>query len=64
MLRSRSHPHTFQERLDAQKAHLEKKASQLKPGPERDDLLRRAEQIDTAKHINEWLNSSGLQPPR
>ena len=58
MLRSRSHPHTFQERLDAQKAHLEKKASQLKPGPERDDLLRRAEQV------NEWLNSSGLQPPR
>jgi hypothetical protein len=58
MLRSRSHPHTFQERLDAQKAHLEKKASQLKPGPEREDLLRRAEQV------NEWLNSSGLQPPR
>ena len=57
MLRSRSHPHTFQERLDAQKA-LEKKASQLKPGPEREDLLRRAEQV------NEWLNSSGLQPPR
>ena len=53
MLRSRSHPHTFEERLAEQKARLEKKASELEPGPERDDLLRKAQQIDTAKHINE-----------
>ena len=36
-----------------------KKASQLKPGPERDDLLKKAQEIDTAAHIDEWLNSSG-----
>ena len=64
MLRSRSHPHTFQERLAEQKARLEERASQLKPGPERDDLLRKARQIDTARDINEWLNSPGLQAPR
>jgi hypothetical protein len=64
MLRSRSHPHTFPERLAEQKARLEKKASQLKPGPERDDLLKKAQQIDTAAEINEWLNSPGLQAPR
>ncbi len=64
MLRSRSHAQTFQERLAEQKARLEKKASQLNPGPERDDLLKKAKQIDTATHINEWLNSPGLQAPR
>ena len=63
MLRSRSHPHTFQERLAEQKARFEKQASLLKPGPERDKLLRKAQQIDTARHINEWLNS-GLQAPQ
>jgi hypothetical protein len=47
-----------------QKARLEKQASRLEPGPERDDLLRRARQIDTAEHISEWLNIPGLQPPR
>jgi len=50
--------------LAEQKARLEKKASQLKPGPERDDLLKKAQEIDTAAHIDEWLNSSGLQAPR
>jgi predicted DNA-binding protein (MmcQ/YjbR family) len=63
MLRSISHPHTFEERLAEQKARLKQKAYQLKPGPERDELLKKAEQIDTATHMNEWLNS-GLHAPR
>ena len=63
MLRSRSHPHTFQERLAQQKARFEKQASLLKPGRERDELLRKAKQIDTARDLNEWLNS-GLQAPQ
>jgi hypothetical protein len=57
MLRSRLHPHTFEERLAERKARLEQRAHQLKPGAEREELLRKAEQIDTATHINEWLNS-------
>jgi hypothetical protein len=64
MLRSRSHPQTFQERLAEQKARLERKASRLKPGPERDELLKKAKQFDTAKDINEWLNSPGLRAPQ
>ena len=64
MLRSRTHPQTFAERLAEQKALLEKQASKLAPGSERDDLLRRARQIDTARDIDEWLNSPGLQAPR
>ena len=64
MLRSRSHPQTFAERLTEQKALLEKQASKLAPGPERDDLLRKARQIDTARDIDEWLNFPGPQAPR
>jgi hypothetical protein len=65
MLSSYSHPQTsFEERLAEHKARLERKASRLKPGPNRDELLQKARQIDTARHINEWLNSPGLQAPR
>ena len=60
--RSHSHPDsTFEERLAEHKASLEQKAARLKPGPKQDELLRKA--IDTAVHINEWLNSPGLKAP-
>jgi hypothetical protein len=63
--RSHSHPDsTFEERLAEHKASLEQKAARLRPGPERDELLRKAGQIDTAVQINEWLNSPGLQAPK
>jgi hypothetical protein len=63
--RSHSHPDsTFEERLADHKASLEQKAARLRPGPERDELLRKAGQIDTAVQINEWLNSPGLQAPK
>jgi hypothetical protein len=39
------------------------KASQLGPGAERDDLLKRARQADTAAHLDDWANSPGLRPP-
>ena len=26
--------------------------------------LRRARQADTASHLDEWINSAGLQPPK
>jgi hypothetical protein len=40
------------------------KAEQLPPGEAREDLLKKARQADTAAHIDEWINSSGLQPPK
>jgi hypothetical protein len=62
--RSHSHPDsTFEQRLTEHKAILERKAARLKPGPARDELLRKAQQIDVATHINEWLNC-GLEAPR
>ena len=41
---------------DAAKAFL--------PGLQRDAMLRKARLVETASHINDWLASRGLQPPR
>jgi len=27
-------------------------------------LLKNAQQADTAAHMDDWLNSTGLQPPK
>jgi hypothetical protein len=40
------------------------KASQLRPGLEQDALLKKARQADTAAHLDDWANSTGLQPPK
>jgi hypothetical protein len=39
-------------------------AEQLPYGKEREALMRKARQLETASHINEWLTSPGLQSPR
>jgi hypothetical protein len=39
-------------------------ASELRPGPERDALLKKASQADAAAHLDGWANSPGLQPPK
>jgi hypothetical protein len=40
------------------------KAEQSPPGEERADVLKKTRQADTVAHIDEWVNSSGLQPPK
>ncbi len=40
------------------------KADLLPPGRERDDLLKKERQADTASHLNDWADSPGLQPPK
>ena len=55
---------SLKERLSAFAEHVRQKAVDLPPGIERDDLLRRARQADTASHLDEWVNSPGLQAPK
>ena len=33
----------------------------VRPGPEREAMLRKARLVETASHIDEWLTSPGLQ---
>jgi hypothetical protein len=63
MQRHRFVPHTFEDNIAAEKAKLEEKAAQLPYGPERDKLLRKIRQLDTASHMADWLTSPGLRSP-
>jgi hypothetical protein len=60
MQRRRSGPHTFEDRIAAEKLRLEAQAAELSPGPQKDMLLEKISQLETAAHINGWLTSPGL----
>jgi hypothetical protein len=55
---------TFPDRLANEAERLREKAKTKPPGPERDALLRKARQADIAAHMDKWLSSPGLQPPK
>jgi len=55
---------SFGERLAEVAQRLREQAKALPPGIERDELIRKARQAETASHLNEWLTSPGLQPPK
>ena len=63
MQRRQSAPHTFEDRLAAEKARTEAQAAKLPHGPAKDALLKKLRQLDTASHINEWVASPGLRSP-
>ena len=55
---------SLKERLASFAKQVRDKASQLPPGAERDAMLKKASQADTAAHLDGWANSAGLQPPK
>jgi hypothetical protein len=55
---------SFQDRLGAFALDAREEAERLPPCAERDDLLRKARQADTAANLDAWANSPGLQPPK
>lgn len=63
-MRRRSVPHRFEENIAAEKARLEAQIAQLPPGPQKERLLKKINQLETASRVNQWLTSPGLQPPR
>jgi hypothetical protein len=61
--RRRVHQKPLEQRL-AQEAHdLREAAKALPPCAEREALLRKARQDETASHIAEWLSSPGPRAP-
>jgi hypothetical protein len=54
---------TFEERLTAEAVVLRKRAALLPPGTEREVLLRRALQDETAADLSFWIGASGSRPP-
>jgi hypothetical protein len=55
---------SFDERLASEAKRLEAQARKMAPGRDREMLLRKAGQTRIAAHINEWLSSPGLMPPK
>lgn len=55
---------SLDDRLAAFVDEARRRASELPPGAERDALLKKARQADTAMHLESWANSPGLQPPK
>jgi hypothetical protein len=54
---------SLEQRLTAEAERLRKEARGTPPGTERERLIRRARQAETAVHIQEWLISPGLRAP-
>jgi len=59
------HKATFEERLAEEAIKFKEAAEKEPPGSAaRELLLRRARQAETASHVNDWLSSPGLEPPK
>ncbi len=54
----------LEEGLPGEAKRLRKQAQGTPPGIERERLVRRARQLETTSHMNEWLTSRGLQAPK
>jgi hypothetical protein len=63
------HRHYFKQlqktefRLIQEAGNLRKQAEGMPHGMRRDELLRKAGQMDVASQINNWASSSGLRTP-
>jgi hypothetical protein len=54
---------SLEKRLAEEAKHLREQAKSLRPGAERDSVIRKARQAETASHMNQRLTSPGLRPP-
>jgi hypothetical protein len=54
----------LEERLADEAKRLREQAKLLRPGPARDELIRRARQAEAGSRMSEWLRSPGLQAPK
>jgi hypothetical protein len=58
------HQLPFEERLASEGRRLRDAAKKLPPDRDREGLIRRARQAETASQLTEWLTSPGLASPR
>ena len=55
---------SLKQRVTEEAATCREQAKLLPPGFLREALLRKARQAETAAHMDDWLRSQGLQPPK
>jgi hypothetical protein len=54
---------SLKDRLTMWAKDVREQAAALPPGPERETLVKKARQAETASHLDNWANSPGLQSP-
>jgi hypothetical protein len=55
---------TIEEKWRQQSEAAKNEAQKLPHGKEREALVRKARQLETASRINKWLSSPGLAAPK
>jgi hypothetical protein len=64
-MRRRSEPHTFEQRIDAQRLRLEQEMANLPSGKQRDAISVRIDQLQAAAEMHDFLRqreeASGLR---
>ena len=55
---------SLEERMAELAARLKEEAAKMPAGAERESVLKRARIADIGSHMNDWLTSPGLQPPK
>jgi hypothetical protein len=55
---------SLQDRLMRFASDAREKALRLPPGPEQEDMLRKARLADAASHLDGWIGSLESQPPK
>jgi hypothetical protein len=55
---------SLEQKWHEQAEAFRREAERLPYGKDREDLLRKARQLETASHINEWVSSPGLERPK
>lgn len=55
-MRTRSKPHTFEQRLEEQKLRLESELAELPRGGQREAIMARIEQLRAAAEMYEFLS--------
>jgi hypothetical protein len=58
------HTKSIKERLLEEAQNLRDEAKLLPYGPLRDAVLKKARQTEAAAHMDDWLKSPGLRPPK
>jgi hypothetical protein len=53
---------SLHDRLTEWTNQVRERANGLPPGPEREAMLNKVQQADTASRLNDWVHSPGLQP--
>jgi hypothetical protein len=61
--RQSKRPSTFEFLLIQEAYNLRRQAEGMPPSIRRDELLRKARQVDVALQVNNWPASPGLRPP-